>query len=421
MKTLAQKTLPSQTLISILTRKENLAMIRHTVNFLRNAASHVKIMLLSFLIMRSCAAFLLTLVSILPALAQQPDASKSQNSTDEEATTPNFAPFDGLYEWHYKASYEHRLVRNIAEVNLAEISTSKAIWVIAKTAPYRTKPSRLGPAELVNPETGRSVKSPKYDPVILAHGGFEILKILAGQPPILKDYEWEIPQQFDLRPNGMVEMWETYSPFIFFGVGGTIIVKINPESDGDAKFRPAYVIPPEWIKFVEPALTFHRANPDLFRADLAAQNIERLRPLLTHDNPFVAIASARALLGVEGADMTFFGERVATSRGLRQAAFTHLLLKFLVPRRQQVAAVEISKTIDSTTSADQLQNVVVGLYATTDRNLYSLDRSLHQLRHELLGQAAKKFLTFESQSAASAYIRTILEREDILKPAKRPQ
>ncbi len=154
--------------------------------------------------------------------------------------------------------------------------------------------------------------------VLVVSGTVKVLAQLFGTTASPLSYSWESPP---------LEPLDSQSEPL--QVGGTAILRVNKGKTGQAEFEPAYLIPPEWVSFVKPALESVRAKADLWKPETASAHRPQLESLLSDANPFVAIEAARTLEQAHLLDADFVRNHLASATGWKRSAFSLLAMQQL--------------------------------------------------------------------------------------------
>lgn len=206
-------------------------------------------------------------------------------------------------------------------------------------------------------------------------------------------------------------LWLSYSPF---RVGGYAICQVNPNTEGEKRYSPIYVVPAEWEAFVAPAFAFCRANPALFSNAYIPMTLLRrtqLTALLNSPNPYLAAFACRTLTQTGMLDRKTIDRALLQADPFRQAMMTYLLLSN-EPVWEATVVAEIEAGISAITRAAQTVNALNGITLGTGLALVTSGGLATQGARDDLAQARKRLAP---DAPGDTYISIILhgyERSD---------
>lgn len=209
-------------------------------------------------------------------------------------------------------------------------------WVLGMAVPNR---SQLGGAEAVQ-GTFRS---------LLSLGTFS--------PEAVRPYAWQCR-----RPQGGRDLFDhRTSPFR----GGGLVICPDPgQFDAEAKVSPAFLLPGEWERYVDPAWRYTLLNSTLFDPTALAANAPRLQQLVTDPNPFLSIAAFRLLLPAGLLNPNTASVLLSAADPTTQSVMTYLLLREAPASQREAVLRALTAVVDAKPFTDaDLAGIALGAYA----------------------------------------------------------
>jgi hypothetical protein len=172
---------------------------------------------------------------------------------------------------------------------------------------------------LVDITSGIPLPPEKAVPVIVKRGSWRLLDPLANAASLAGGgYYWTEPIQMRIQVVGPEQV---YSPFTS---GGVILCGFSPTAQGADQFRPVFLVPQGWERYVRPAWEFLAGHPTLlFDTSSGSDEVSRVNSVVASPNPIVSVLGlSRALpLGL------LKGRQLARVPPDRAAEFVFLLLE----------------------------------------------------------------------------------------------
>ena len=314
--------------------------------------------------------------------------------------TPSLEGFDNdIY-------HDIQVIHDVATFNFDNIQQKPdQIWVIAEIVPSFISGALMAPGSYV--QSGKFIVPPDTRLIVMIEGSAKRLEILAGNS---EKESWEYQWEEKLRYRGRRYF---YSPF---KNGSVVICHFQKTSDKISKFIQAILIPSEWTEFVLPALQYQQENAELFKDEMTVEKKDKLKNLLYHQNPFIAVAAYRVLAKTSALEVKFLHEYLFSYTGIRQALFIFLFLKHESLEIKTQLVEKMGHTIEHEKIADSLTGLTVGAFAALItffevkpfvKSLRKQDFELHRL--EIL---EKRKLKEEMRQFSSQILQSLQRRQD---------
>ncbi len=261
-----------------------------------------------------------------------------------------------------------RYVWDVPVLDLGVIAKEKdLLWVVVEFKPGKCIPP--GPPGVIDSEGNivPQANPPRFREFGTYESSFKILVELVGIAPKGNEtYKWKqlrltAANGACLPPDDRTQFDESLAIYSPLGDGGTAICRINNGKEGSERFRPLFLIPPDWVPFVLPALKHYQEYQDFFAAENTSKKQKELTDLLGHENPFLAIAACRAL--AKGGLLTPESRKAAilAKTGLQQTIVVCLLWKNAPTSSRKEFVQELCKIIENADSAEAASGVTFGM------------------------------------------------------------
>lgn len=254
-----------------------------------------------------------------------------------------------------------RIVRDLARLDLGLVASERSLpWIVARLSDVQARQEQVG---WLMGEDGRGRSAPDTAASrFFLEGRIEMLEVLTIPPehPLI-GYQEPMRQShevFDGEHRG-----GRYSPFLRTD-GGIVICRVNDLYPGLSRFLPAFMIPPDWRKFVTPACRRYLRDPALFDPADAIKHQQQLIKLLDEDNPLVAAEACKTL--TNGGAMDAAAARVVgrTTDPLRQALFTRILIGSGPPEARAERVNDLAKVVDAADTYRRVRGIALGALVT---------------------------------------------------------
>lgn len=287
-----------------------------------------------------------------------------------------------------------RIVRDLAQFDVLSLRPQGTeAWIVARIQPGGLSGAGHLQGGYIKAETGEFVDKGAR-PVILIGGQWKRLELLSGEAPLEGRFEWKEPhveRAFDRRFN----IYDTYSVFSGKGNDGTVICRFFADRKGAEQFSSVTAIPDGWERFVKAALAYHVRHA----ADVADNDLNRLRKMATDDNPFIALTAIRHILVLGRTTTDEEIDRLADlARSLpkfRQAVLTFWLLK----PKDDDSRDTLLKAISRTKNTAELTGMALGIESWKASQPQPFALSHRESTRSLLDTVVERWRSFNPSTA----------------------
>lgn len=149
----------------------------------------------------------------------------------------------------------------------------------------------------------------------------------------------------------------------FFVWNKAAICRINADADDRRRFRPVYLIPEAWTNYVVEGFREYQQAPQVYQTSNAKSERKKMLANAAQANPFLAIASFRALASADLLDDGSVRELLTTTHGELQAAFVCISLQELGERQTESVSANLVHTIENAKTLDNIRWITLGANA----------------------------------------------------------